>query len=321
MVLASITWRVIEGSLWETVCCCVLYILNPLRSFWVTPLATGEPDTILKYIKTPHAGHAVFMAVMYSVLLAEHFEDINTVTRTVFFCTLVLVCLLFITQLTKEKMLSCSGELCRKVYSKVQPLVATCSFSLLPALQLALLLYTCFDFGAVFIITVLTVVPGIHHCFGRISWINRCCLCVYKLIWFMMIVMSGAMVYFYTRILRIEKEGAGLVCAAGILQALWMVAFSEDPVHYPNLLKRKKFFLFGSAGLVLSNSVVLMTEVIINGVKGERLIGDLRVVVVPSEWLFTTLPLLSLSIYAQCEYDLEVTLAFCTITLLVYDII
>jgi len=23
-------------------------------------------DTILKYIKTPHAGHAVFMAVMYS---------------------------------------------------------------------------------------------------------------------------------------------------------------------------------------------------------------------------------------------------------------
>jgi len=30
-------------------------------------------------------------------------------------------------------------------------------------------------------------------------------LCLYKLIWFMMIVMSGAMVYFYTRILRIEK--------------------------------------------------------------------------------------------------------------------
>jgi len=39
-------------------------------------------------------------------------------------------------------------------------------------------------------------------------------------------------------------------------------------------------------------------------VKGERLIG-----------------VLSLSIYAQCEYDLEVTLAFCTIMLLVYDII
>ncbi|CAM4334114.1 unnamed protein product [Leuciscus chuanchicus] len=125
----------------------MLYILRPLRSFGVTPIATGVPDKIPKYM-TPHVDHAAFMAVMYSVLLAEHFKDINTVIRTVFFCTLALMCLLFIIQLTKEKMLSCSGKLCRRVYSKVQPLVAACSFSLLPSLPLALLLYTRFASGA-----------------------------------------------------------------------------------------------------------------------------------------------------------------------------
>ncbi|XP_077058351.1 uncharacterized protein LOC143710965 [Siphateles boraxobius] len=315
MLLASIIWRVIEGSLYETVCCCVLYILSPQRSFWVTPLATAVPDTILKYIMIPHAYHAVCLAVMYSVLFAEHFEDIDPVIRTVFFCTLVLVCLLFIIQLAKEKMSSCSGVLCR--------LVATCSFSLLPSLQLALLLYTRVSSSTVFIITVLPVLPVIHYFIDRTRWINRCfeytrkCvrpgsvplhatsmkgLYLSRLIWSMMIVMSGAMVYFYIMLLRIEKEGAGLVCVAGILQVLWVLAFSEVPVHYLNLPKRK-MFLFVSAGLVLVNSVALMIEAIMNAVNGKRLMGDLRVVAVPSEWLFSSVPLLVLSMLAHWKPD------------------
>ncbi|XP_016091391.1 uncharacterized protein [Sinocyclocheilus grahami] len=148
MLLASIIWCVIEGSLYETVSCCMLYILGPLRLFWVKPLTTDLPDKILKYIMTAHADHAAFMVVMYSVLSAEHFPNISTVFSTVSFGLLVLMCLLFIIQLVKEKVLSCSGESSRRIYNRVQQFVATCGFSWLPSLQLALLLYTRFAFGA-----------------------------------------------------------------------------------------------------------------------------------------------------------------------------
>ncbi|XDV12351.1 hypothetical protein PO909_001048 [Leuciscus waleckii] len=256
---------------------------------------------------------------MHSVLLAEHFKDIDTVIRTVFFCTFALMCLLFIIQLTKEKMLSCSGKLCRRVYSKVQPLVAACSFSLLPSLPLALLLYTRFASGAVFIITVLPILSGMYYfCDGTMN--RRIGLCLYKFTWLIMILMSGTMMYFYIMLLRNEKEGAGLVCVAGILHTLWVLAFSEVPVHYLTLDLHKMLFLFGSAGLVLVNSIALMTEVIMNAVNGERLVGDLRVVLFPSEWLFTVSLLIS-SMFAHCEYELELTLAVCTIMLSVCDII
>ncbi|KTG43931.1 hypothetical protein cypCar_00038086 [Cyprinus carpio] len=148
MLLASIIWFVIEGSLYETVSCCMLYVLGPLRLFWVKPLATDLPDKILKYIMISHTDHAAFMAVMYSVLLAEHFPNVSTVFSSSSFGLLVLMCLLFITQLAKEKVLACSGESSRKMYSKVSKFVATCGFSWLPSLQLALLLYTHFASGA-----------------------------------------------------------------------------------------------------------------------------------------------------------------------------
>uniref|UniRef100_A0A8C1SXK3 Ig-like domain-containing protein n=1 Tax=Cyprinus carpio TaxID=7962 RepID=A0A8C1SXK3_CYPCA len=98
MLLASIIWFVIEGSLYETVSCCMLYVLGPLRLFWVKPLTTGLPDKILKSIMISHTDHAAFMAVMYSVLLAEHFPNVSTVFTSFSFGLLVLMCLLFITR-------------------------------------------------------------------------------------------------------------------------------------------------------------------------------------------------------------------------------
>lgn len=103
----------------------------------------------------------------------------------------------------------------------------------------------------------------------------------------MMIVMSLAMVYFYITLLRNEQDDAGLICVAGILQVLWVLAFSEVPFHYLSLHKRKILFLFGSTGFVLANSAALMTEVIVKAVNGERLMGDLRIVAFPSASIFT----------------------------------
>uniref|UniRef100_A0A9J7Z073 Ig-like domain-containing protein n=1 Tax=Cyprinus carpio carpio TaxID=630221 RepID=A0A9J7Z073_CYPCA len=285
-----------QGSLYETISCCMLYILGPLRLFWVTPLATDLPAKILKYVMTAHADHAAFMAVVYSVLLAEHFENISAVIRTVTISLLVLMCLLFITQLAEEKLLSCCGELRRRMYRKVRLFVATSSFSWLPSFQLALLLYTHFASNKVFIITALPVLHWLSYLFWNEK---KCCLrCLYYLIWLMKIVMSGVMVYFYIMLLRNEKADAGPVCLAGFVQALWVLAFSEVPVYYEKLSMRKMMFLYGSAGLVLVNSAALMTELIMKAVYGVRLVGDLRAIVFLSEWLFTV-ALLILSLLAS----------------------
>ncbi|KTG43932.1 hypothetical protein cypCar_00038085 [Cyprinus carpio] len=59
---------------------------------------------------------------------------------------------------------------------------------------------------------------------------------------------------------------------------------------------RKILFLYGSAGLVLVNSAALMTELIMKAVHGVRLVGDLRIIVLLSEWYFTV-ALLVLSVW------------------------
>uniref|UniRef100_A0A8C1SV31 Ig-like domain-containing protein n=1 Tax=Cyprinus carpio TaxID=7962 RepID=A0A8C1SV31_CYPCA len=270
MLLASIIWFVIEGSLYETVSCCMLYVLGPLRLFWVKPLTTGLPDKILKSIMISHTDHAAFMAVMYSVLLAEHFPNVSTVFTSFSFGLLVLMCLLFITQLAKENVLSCSGESSRKMFSKVQQFVATCGFSWLPYVPATTEIYTHFASGAVFIITAPPVLHLVSYIFynATICANQRCQRFLYKLIWFVMIVMTGVMMYFYTMLLRNKEADAGPVCVAGFVQALWVLAFSEVPVYYQKLRMRKILFLYGSAGLVLVNSAALMTELIIKA--GER---------------------------------------------------
>ncbi|XP_052409447.1 uncharacterized protein LOC127955777 [Carassius gibelio] len=303
MLLASIIWSVTEGSLYETISCCMLYVLGPLRLFWVKPLATALPDKILKYIMISHVDHAAFMAVMYSVLLAEHFPNISTVFSSSSFGLLVLMCLLFIKQLANEKVLSCSGKKCRRMFSIVQKFVDTCGFSVLPSLQLSLLLYTHSASGAVFSIMALPVLHWLLHlfCIGR-SAVQRFLHCLYKFIWLMMIVMTGVMLYFYIMLLRNEKVDAGPVCVAGFVQALWVLAFSDVPVNYQKLHMRKILFLYGSAGLVLVNSAALMTELIMKAVHGVRLLGDLRIVVLPSEWLFTV-TLLVLSVWKAARTE------------------
>ncbi|KTF71821.1 hypothetical protein cypCar_00049333, partial [Cyprinus carpio] len=187
MLLASVIWFVIEGSLYETVSCCMLYVLGPLRLFWVKPLTT---DKILKSIMISHTDHAAFMAVMYSVLLAEHFPNVSTVFTSFSFGLLVLMCLLFITQLAKENVLSCSGESSKRMFSKVQQFVATCGLSGLPSLQLGLLLYTHFASGAVFIITA----PPVLHLVSYIFYNATKC--------------------------ANQRSDAGPVCVAGFVQAL-----------------------------------------------------------------------------------------------------
>lgn len=103
----------------------------------------------------------------------------------------------------------------------------------------------------------------------------------------LMFIMTAVMMYFYITALKNEKDGAGWTCTAVFVQVLWMIAvyilLATDLDL--SLTVKKMLFVFGSVGLVLLNSVTLMTELILKTVNGERVV-DLRVVVFTSESLF-----------------------------------
>ncbi|RXN11578.1 hypothetical protein ROHU_010563 [Labeo rohita] len=74
-----------------------------------------------------------------------------------------------------------------------------------------------------------------------------------------LILVSAVMVYFYISALENEKA----------------------------LLRGVSVYVFGSVGVVLLNSVALMTELILKTVNSEGVTGDMRIVVFSSEFIFT----------------------------------
>ncbi|KAI2666775.1 Butyrophilin-like protein 2 [Labeo rohita] len=66
------------------------------------------------------------------------------------------------------------------------------------------------------------------------------------------------------------------------------------------LLRVGAVYVFGSVGVVLLNSVALMTELILKTVNGEGAMGDTRIIVFSSEFIFT-LFLMILMVFEPCE--------------------
>ncbi|XP_056608829.1 uncharacterized protein LOC130426206 [Triplophysa dalaica] len=262
ILLAFVLWGTTEASLYETIPCCVVSFLKPLRLLWLTPYIIDFPGVVIRHIESSHADlyFPAVLVTMYSALLAEHFRDINTNMKKVIWVLLVLVCLLFIIQWAKrfEKLLTAIGKLCIKHYETV--VKQACRFFVLPSIQLSILL--CHFVG-----------------YWTIS------LYLDKAVWTLMIVLNVTLVYI--ALFRNEKKDyVGLVCILGFLQVLWMLIFSDIVVNNSKCWIKSIMFLFGS-GLILVYSVVLMIEVILIAVNGERLVGDLRFLVFPFEILFT----------------------------------
>ncbi|XP_073713864.1 uncharacterized protein [Misgurnus anguillicaudatus] len=308
MFLASVFWYAAEVSLLETVSCCTLYILRPLRLFWVTPHISDFPDKFIYLIKSSHADQyfpAVTVA-MFSALLAEHFKDIDTVTVMFIWVSLGLLCLSFVINLARScmKLLSVFGESCQLKSNETIKSLAACCFYVLPSVQVGLFFYPLVGFWTVLIAAGLPALAGV--CFllkcwtGRKMTQQRIFFYLDKAVWILMCVMSVRMIYAYIDFLRNKGGNVGLVCMAGFSQALWVNIFSEVQVNYPRFWNKNVLFLFGSVGLVLVNSVALMTDLIFKAVNGERLVEDQRIVVFPFECLFT-IPLLILPIFTPCE--------------------
>nr|XP_055050919.1 uncharacterized protein LOC129436700 [Misgurnus anguillicaudatus] len=274
----------------------------------------------MKYIKSSYADQyfPAVMVVMCSALLAEHLKNTGTVTLAFIGVLLVLLCLIFIIQMVKccEKFSLSSEGMCRRMYDRFEKGVAGCSFYLLPSSAFALLLYPYVGYRAIFFTAVFPVIRCMSFCWGwnGASGAKQCRFAFLgKAVWIVMILMTVVMVDVYSEFLRNKNEDVGQLCMSGFIQALWLLSFSEIPVNDQKFLITNILFLFGSLGLVLENSAALMTELIVKAGNGERLVGDLRMVVFPFECLFTV-PLLFLQIVtpwtpilSESQQDIQVS--------------
>ncbi|KAK9978825.1 hypothetical protein ABG768_020563 [Culter alburnus] len=293
MFLSFLLWGFSEGSLFESVSCCALYFLRPLMLLWTAPYInefTGNIKTWVQY-DSYLAEYIVFSGVFYSVLFKSawdksvNYAGFEGVVIIVMFVMVLLLNLLFI--------IYSLGRLIGRISERIITIfmaLARISFNVLPSLKIILLFFAFGSGRGGFII--IAVVP-VFLIVTRYNWDETCAGqmgCsppVMRSVWLMfMLMVNAVLVYFYITTLENEKDRVGWICMIVFLQSLWTVInFTGSFKH--NFLRLVPVYVFGSVGVVVLNSVALMTELILKTVNGEGAVGDLRIVVFSSEFIFT----------------------------------
>ncbi|XP_050956846.1 uncharacterized protein LOC127157644 [Labeo rohita] len=283
----------------EIIICCALYILRPLMLLNAAPYL-NDIQSIRRWIKhvSVDVEYAVFSIVFHTVIFVRIWgislnytaEDRNIVIGI--FAVMLLMCsCILIKGLTtiREQNASENDQLCEKILSK---LIGTADFFYyaVPSMQFVLL---CYGFGAS---RNASLILGPLIMVTVFRWNYVCetkCMCkpiIWRTIWLLyMFVSSLVMVYFYLTTMKSEKDYVGWACTAGFLHLLWAMTYFPyilDDMDYP---RKISVYLFGSVGVVLVISVVMMTELILKTVNGKRKVGDLRNIVFPSESVFVLL--------------------------------
>ncbi|XP_067236138.1 uncharacterized protein [Chanodichthys erythropterus] len=293
MFLSFVLWGFSEGSLFESVSCCALYFLRPLMLLWVAPYTdefTGKIETWIN-IFSFKIEYIVFSGVFYSVLFKSawdkslNYAGFEGVIIIVLFVMVLLSNLLFIIY----SLVKSIGKLSQQNIN-IFWVLGNVSFDVLPSLQFILLFYAFGSArGGFIIIAVLPLFLTVTRC----DWdktcvrIMGCSSSVRRSVYLtLMLLVNAVMVCFYIIALENEKDRVGWACMIAFLQLLWTVinftwSFDYD---FPHLVP---VYVFGSVGVVLLNSVALMTELILKTVNGEGAVGDLRIVVFSSEFIFT----------------------------------
>uniref|UniRef100_A0A9J8C923 Ig-like domain-containing protein n=1 Tax=Cyprinus carpio carpio TaxID=630221 RepID=A0A9J8C923_CYPCA len=316
MFVAFVLWGVTEGFLYETVSCCALYILRPLMLLYVAPyLEKTSGEALFTEI-------IIFIVVYVSVLMCRAWESVvhyaksdKIVVLAVYGVMILFIVIGVIYVLSKKKEMPCHGAICNWIWDQLA-IASGFIFLILPSLQFAVVY---FAFGAArggYYVSI--AVPVFYFlsfsCLFKLQGGKSCLELLNKTAWIIyMFIMNTVMVIFYITIVTIKRDGAGWICMAIFHQALWMIAiilfiasgktgnggkkttlnstcdFTENHMHLDldlTITFKKMLYVFGSVGVVVLNSGTLMTELILKTVNGERAVGDLRVIVFPSESLF-----------------------------------
>ncbi|XP_051988201.1 uncharacterized protein LOC127647776 isoform X4 [Xyrauchen texanus] len=290
MFFAFVLWGVSEGSLNETLFCCVLYLLRPLMLLWAAPyikVFTGYMYTFIYYFSYS-AEYFIFSTVVYSVLFKSALEKglsyagLEGVVIIVLFVIVLLLCLLYFINMFAKIF----GKLSKRI-TAIFNVLAGISFNLLPSLQFILMFYTFGSArGGLFIVAVLPVFTTATRYNWNVTCGDQmgCSPLVRRSVWLMfMSLINAVIMYFYIIALENETDSVGWGCLIGFLQLLWTIVnftWSFIDREFPRLVP---MYLFGSVGVVLISAVSLMTELILKKVNGERAVGDLRIVVFSCE--------------------------------------
>ncbi|XP_050959618.1 uncharacterized protein LOC127161013 isoform X2 [Labeo rohita] len=194
MFLAFVFWGVTEGFLYETICCCALYILRPLMLIYVAPYLEKKSEVYI------HSEFLIFMVVYFSVLLSRAWENIvhyavsEKISIIAMFVVVILLIVIFIIDLfTENEEMPCHGEICKWIWDKI-PDIAAFSIFILPSLQFTLLFIAFRTTGGGIFVSII---------FPLFFFLTLSCL---------------------NDINREKSYGAGWTCTAVFVQVLWMIA-------------------------------------------------------------------------------------------------
>ncbi|XP_056609933.1 uncharacterized protein LOC130426941 [Triplophysa dalaica] len=317
MCFAFVFWGVSEGSVSETVCCCALYILRPLLLLWTAPYLNyfeGKGKTlILKYSYV--AEYMVLTAVVYSALFVNTWQKLlnlavfDRVLVIILYVLMFVFCSCKVVYILAAEVGNKSGTII-----KIVDIVADFTFEILPTLQFILLFYTFASRGGIIIVAILPVLLTLtnermfYKCYRHFSWSGEVMRTV------MLIVTLGInalMIGFFIFTLENKTDPVGWACVMVYLQILWAVVRFTDQTYGLSIpLGFHRFvslYVFGSVGVVLISAFVLITELILKTVNGERAVMDLRFILFPSECFF----LLSVMISGQLSSKIQACLKSC----------
>ncbi|XP_048013498.1 uncharacterized protein LOC125246578 isoform X2 [Megalobrama amblycephala] len=179
-----------------------------------------------------------------------------------------------------------SGWLCEQIHAKLIATADVCYY-VVPSMQFMLL---CYAFGIsrnAFLLSGPLIMVTVFHWSYVCETKFMCNPLTWRIMWLIfMFVSSLIMFYFYLTTMKSEKDYFEWACMAGFLHLLWAMTYFPyilDNLDYP---RKVWVYLFGSVGVVLVITVVMMTELILKTVNGKRTVGDLRIIVFPSESVF-----------------------------------
>ncbi|XP_057201532.1 uncharacterized protein LOC130561318 isoform X4 [Triplophysa rosa] len=275
MFFALVFLGVSEGSVYETVCCCALYVVRPVMLLYTAPYVqqfTGNIKTwILVY--SYDTEYIVFSSVLYSVLFhfawgkSLNYAGFEALIIKVLF-GLVLLFYLFYSIYMFGKI---SGKLSEQVI-KILNVLANTFLDVLPSLQLVIMFYSFGSArGGLFIVAVLPVILSATRWNWDVTCGRNvgCSPLVMRSVWFvLMLLVTTVMMFFYIMALENEKDRIGWACIMGFLQVLWTIfhfSLAFEDTDFPRVIT---VYVFGSVGVVLISAVALMTELILKaGIK------------------------------------------------------
>ncbi|XP_073800237.1 uncharacterized protein isoform X2 [Danio rerio] len=257
---------------------------------------------IMKYSYV--AEYGFLSAAVYSALLVSTwqrimgFAEFDRVLILVMFVIVFLPCFCKVVYFLVAEVGKKSG-----LVIKIFDAVALMTFEILPTLQFMLLFYT---FGSVrtglivVIILPLLMMMMNERMFVIFKFRLECSESIMRAVMLTLTIVTNAvMIGFYIFSLDDKTDAVGWGCVLVLLQILWIIIKFTDITFSDSIRLSRGFprvvavYVFGSVGIVLLNSVTLMTELILKTVTGVRSIADLRFIAFLSECLFALILLIS----------------------------